>query len=199
LERSHLNLLLLLIANPACAATQLPKSVTFNPIINAPIQQSECEIKSNRVMAAHPHSDSFKLMNRYGVFFFGLAPPPLPPSVYRDAKSSITFYVESDGRHIAAIDDHGKILWVRNPYVDSDMCPYRSAHPFISSLGPVVMGGHIALDDAEIQRELLNEIKRGRRSPPPQANDRFVGLTFNSSNFGYLNIRTGDYYDMGQN
>lgn len=197
--RIHLSLSLFLVASLAHAAAPGPMKLAFRPDVNAPLQQSKCEVRSNKIMAAHPHLDMFKLMNRYSVFIFGEAPPPGPPSVYRDAKSGIFFYAESDGRHVAAIDDHEKVLWVRDPYVDSDMCPYRSAHPFIMSIGPVDGGRGESPADAEIRTELLREIKAGRKAAPPQVGDRFLSLTFNSSNFGYLNIRNGDFYEMGQN
>lgn len=51
--------------------------------------------------------------------------PPDPPFAYFDPNSGITFYVESDGRHLAAIDKNGKVLWVRNPFVDNNLCSYR--------------------------------------------------------------------------
>jgi len=164
-----------------------------------PAQQSECEISSNKAMLAHPRTDIFEFMERYHSFYFGPAPPPVAPFSYRDAASKIIFYVESDGRHITALDAGGKLLWVRNPFVDSNMCPYRSAHPYIVKLGPaepIRKGPDI---NAGIREELESEFKRGRKGEHPHNGDEFISLTFNSSNFGYLNIRTGDYYDMGQN
>ncbi len=35
--------------------------------------------------------------------------------------------------------------------------------------------------------------------PTPRNGDRFIGLAFNSSQFGYLSIRTGEFYFGGQN
>ena len=71
LERSLLSLLLFLIGSSAHAAAPAPPKLAFRPNVNAPLQQSKCEVRSNKVMAAHPHLDMFKLMNRYGVFLFG--------------------------------------------------------------------------------------------------------------------------------
>jgi hypothetical protein len=167
-----------------------------------PQQQSECEVAANKAKAAHPDMDPFKFMDRFGVFYFGpadRAPPPEPPFSYRDPKSRITFYVESDGRHLAATDESGKLLWVRNPFVDSNMCPYRSAHPYIIELraaDPISRNPDV---DAGIREELKGEFQRGRKGVLPQSDDRFISLRFGSSNFGYVNIRNGDYYDMGQN
>ena len=175
-----------------------------------PLQQSECEIASNKVMLAHPNIDMFELMNRYHSFYFGPAIAPVALSAYRDAQSGITFYVESDGRHLVALGANGKVLWVRNPFVDSDMCPYRSAHPFISWIGPPGGGfGWHHLEpfvptpdekaNASIIRDLNGQIAGGRKVSRPSDKARFIGLAFNSSNFGYVNIENGDYYDMGQN
>src|SRR5271170_836020 len=83
----------------------------------------------------HPHTDASDYW-KFGLSYFGDTSPPNPPSTYRDPDSGIAFYVESDGRHLAAIDANGKLLWVRNPFLDRNLCPYRSAHPYISWIGP---------------------------------------------------------------
>ncbi len=61
-------------------------------------------------------------------------PTSAKPLVYRDGRTSITFYVESDGRHLAAIDGDGKLLWVRNPFEDRHLCPYRTGRPVIGAM-----------------------------------------------------------------
>jgi hypothetical protein len=198
------------LANPAYSQERGSKEWIRQMTTFIPLQQSECEIASNKVTLAHPHIDMFELMNRYHSFYFGPAIPPDPPSSYRDTKSGIIFYVESDGRHLAAMDANGKVLWVRNPFVDSNMCPYRSAHPFIVWIGPPGGGfgqhylgpfRHVPDEktNASIVKELDDEITRRRKALRTDENARFIGLRFNSSNFGYVNIRNGDYYDMGQN
>ncbi|SRR5258708_788715 len=56
-------------------------------------------------------------------------------SLDKDPGTSITFYVESDGRHLAAMDSQGKLLWVRNPWEDARaFCPYRTPKPVVASL-----------------------------------------------------------------
>jgi hypothetical protein len=178
-----------------------------------PLEQSVCEVAANKAKLKHPNMDMFEFMNRYGFFYFGpadRASPPEPVFAHHDVQTRITFYVESDGRHLTAIDADGKVLWVRNPFVDSNMCPYRSAHPYISWIGPPgggfgwnYLGAFVPTPDdkanAAIVKELNDEVARGRKVSRPGADARFIGLTFNSSNFGYVNIATGDYYDMGQN
>lgn len=159
-----------------------------------PAQQSKCELRANEFAAHHPHADPLYTL-KFGFFPFGDSTPPQVPSTYYDADSGITFYVESDGRHLAALDSHGSLLWVRNPFVDAGLCPYRSAHPYISSVGPTPD----ARTNVRIVNELDNEIGHGRKIKRPRAGTRFTRLSFNSSQFGYVNIANGDFYFMGQN
>src|SRR5262249_36881652 len=59
-----------------------------------------------------------------------------PPQTYKDAASGLLFYVESDGRHVTAINSEGKILWTRNPFEDARLTPYRNPFPRIIYIGP---------------------------------------------------------------
>src|SRR6185437_8879935 len=56
---------------------------------------------------------------------------PGKPLAYRDKQTGVLLYVESDGRHLAAISPQGELLWVRDPFVDKNLCPYRTARPTI--------------------------------------------------------------------
>jgi hypothetical protein len=181
-------------------------SSAIHSIPNTPAQQSECEIRSNAYRAKHPHPDMFKDM-KHRVFMFGGSQPPNPPFLYRDVNSGIAFHVESDGRHLVAFDADGKLLWARDPFVDDNMCPYRSAHPIISWIGSpsfqhlVPSSTPTPDDDANklILKELNSEIDAGRKDARPRHDDRFIGLTFDSTQMGYVNIRNGDFYFVGQN
>ena len=180
----------------------------------APAQQSPCEVQANRFKAQHVHTEAFDYLN-FGFFYFGKAVPPGPPSAYRDPESGTVFYVESDGRHVAAIDRNGKLLWVRNPFVEGGLCPYRSAHPYIYWIGPPqgadsegqYRGTFDPPADAKVNAGLLKELDReidweiahGQKAKRLTSGARFIGLSFNSSQFGYLNIATGDFYGGGQN
>src|SRR6218665_3668526 len=54
------------------------------------------------------------------------------PLAFKDPRTLITFYVETDGRHLSAIDAEGKLLWVHNPFEeDKAQCEYRTPHPVI--------------------------------------------------------------------
>jgi hypothetical protein len=104
---------------------------------------------------------------------------------YKDPRTLITFYVESDGRHIAAIDADGKLLWVRNPNNES-----RTNSP----------------------ENQAGVIVRITQHPPPTsdfaaylerhnfgADDKLLEITFASNFFGVLNERTGDFVLIGIN
>ena len=175
-----LNLLLCAFPLPSIAAPTVPA------------EQSKCEIKANRYKARHPNADLFHNL-ALGFFPFGRSIPPKPPWSYVEPRSGISFLVEKDGRHLVAVDRVGKLLWERNPFVDGNMCPYRSAHPFIWGIGPADRA------DSLIVKELNNEIAHGRRIVPPGPRDHFISLSFDSSQFGWENATNGDFYEMGQN
>lgn len=107
------------------------------------------------------------------------------PMVYKDPLTSIFLYVETDGRHVAAIDSRGKLLWVRNPYQQAGLCPYRTPRPVIYSIK--------AADS--INTNLSEWIKKVGGNP----NGRFVSITFDSSQFGLLDEHTGRFIFEGQN
>ena len=176
-----------------------------------PTQQSKCEVWANKWAAEHPDADPMKMSMPILFFPKASAPPPQPPFAYRDAKSGITFYVESDGRHLAAIDKSGKVLWVRNPFVDYDLCPYRSPHPYIAWIGPpggypkhTVIGPYKPPPDAQANAKIVKALdslpsRALKHLKRPKKGTRFIGLWFNSSEQGYVNIANGDFYFTGQN
>jgi hypothetical protein len=103
---------------------------------------------------------------------------------YRDPRTGIAFYVESDGRHVGAIGPDGKLLWVRNPFEDAKMCPYRSARPVIASLKA-----------ADTLAGLTDALKHRGFNP----NHPFLWIAFDSSQSGLIDERTGDFLFEGQN
>jgi len=103
---------------------------------------------------------------------------------YKDPKTLITFYVESDGRHVSAIDADGKLLWVRNPWEDSPVfCQYRTPMPVIDSL----MQTELAGDPSYLKSRGAN------------LEHTFLKLQFDSSQYGLLDEATGDFFPEGQN
>lgn len=101
-----------------------------------------------------------------------------PPLSYRDRASGIVFYVESDRRHVTAIDPAGKVLWIRFPFLDAKLPPYREDNPPIVSIGAPV--------------SWMVEGPRGRRI------GRFVAIEFSTTQFGLMNFETGEFLFMGQ-
>jgi hypothetical protein len=99
----------------------------------------------------------------------------LGPRVYKDPASGTLLYLETDGRHVAAISVDGKLLWIRDPFKDAHMPFYRTKTPKIVYIGPIP--------------------KEDTVSVP---HDGFVAIRFNSSQFGYLSISSGEFRDGGQ-
>ena len=106
------------------------------------------------------------------------------PIAYKDSRTMISFYVESDGRHVGAIDADGNLLWVRNPFEDQNLCPYRNARPVISSLATT-----------EISSEVADVMEAHGINP----RHTFLEIRFDSSQFGVLDESNGNFVFAGQN
>ena len=98
------------------------------------------------------------------------------PQSYRDSATGITFYVESDGLHIAAISKEGKILWVKDPFHDAKLSDYRTHNPQIVFIGK---GSGV-----------VNGV-RPRDVPA-------ILIRFNSSQFGAMRMSDGEFQIYGQ-
>jgi hypothetical protein len=107
-------------------------------------------------------------------------PQPRKPLTFKDDKTAIIFYVESDGRHVAAIDRDGKVLWHRDPFEEHGLKPYRKARPVIakigSATGPSVEG---------------SMKRRGQKGP-------FIYLSFDSTQTFVVDEITGESVFEGQ-
>ena len=102
---------------------------------------------------------------------------PFPgPQVYKDLNSGTTLYVETDGRHVAAISGDGKLLWNRDPFKDAHLDYYRTKKPQIIYIGPVSKSNPYAKGESE----------------------KFAAITFNNSQFGLLRISNGEFKFLGQ-
>ena len=93
------------------------------------------------------------------------------PEVYKDPATATLLYVETDGRHVAAISCAGKLLWNRDPHADAHLPFYRTKQPKIVYIGP---------DTTQL------------KSP------KFVTIVFNNSQFGVMRIRDGEFRFSGQ-
>ncbi len=111
-------------------------------------------------------------------------PATAKPMAYKDSRTFISFYVESDGRHVAAMDPDGKLLWVRNPFEDQNLCPYRNARPVIRVLATT-----------EISSEMAGVIQSRGMNP----RHTFLEIKFDSSQFGVIDESTGNFLFEGQN
>ncbi|HEV7404429.1 MAG TPA: hypothetical protein VGO11_15925 [Chthoniobacteraceae bacterium] len=95
----------------------------------------------------------------------------LQPKALVHPTTHVVYYLESDGRTVSAISPEGKILWHRDPLRDAGVGPYRYAKP--------VINGFIFAD----------------KTPEPKA----LSIGYNSSQFGLLDLATGDFRFQGQN
>jgi len=107
------------------------------------------------------------------------------PMVFKDQRTSVLLYVETDGRHVAAISSNGKLLWIRNPFEQAKFCPYRTPWPVIYSIETI---DHNA-------PWMAAPIRHIGANP----SDNFVMIKFDSSQFGALDEVTGDFVALGQN
>lgn len=109
-----------------------------------------------------------------------LTPLPLiKPFAYVDPTTRIVIYVESDGRHLSAIGPDGTVLWTRNPYVDIGSHYYRRNEQIVH-VGP-------------LSATYTRHMQRERKIPGP-----FVGITFDSTQFGALDLTNGNFSNLGQ-
>jgi len=110
-------------------------------------------------------------------------PTSAKPMTYKDPRTSVSIYVESDGRHIAAIAPNGKLLWVRNPFEEAHLCPYRNGRPVIARLEA------IELD------ELHAKNLKGRGA---DLSHNFLAIQFDSSQYGVIDESSGDFIAEGR-
>jgi len=98
------------------------------------------------------------------------------PQVYKDPTSGTLLYIETDGRHVAAMSVEGKLLWIRDPFKDAHLAFYRTQNPQIVYIGPASKAHRLAGEKAE----------------------KFVEIAFNNSQAGLMRISNGQFYFSGQ-
>ncbi len=128
------------------------------------------DVKGNKLRAIKPLPD-----------YVAWNPADAQPRSFKDPRTLVTLYVESDGRHLAAIDSNGALLWVRNPFEDAALCPYRTPRPVISK---------ITVPDVR------PDYMKALHLDPAH---RFVEISFDSSQFGLVDETTGEFYFGGNN
>jgi hypothetical protein len=97
------------------------------------------------------------------------------PQVCKDPITGTLLYVESDGRHVAAISRDGKLLWNRDPFSDARLPFYRTKKPQIVFIG------------------LSSKVHPAGEKP-----GKFVEISFNNSQFGSMRISDGEFHFAGQ-
>ena len=99
-------------------------------------------------------------------------PAALQGLIYRAPGSGVIFYVETDGRHVVAISQEGKILWRTDPFIEGGLTPYRQSRPRIVYIGPGL----------------------GADDPNPKQ----IVVTYSSSQSGVMDVATGHFRFMRQ-
>jgi len=106
---------------------------------------------------------------------YGRPVPIALPYTFTDTNSGLCFRVEKDGRHISATSADGTERWRRDPFADAHLEFYRTATPQIV---------HVSSSYKSLGR--LRE------------NKRVIALNYNSTQFGELDVETGDFFFIGQ-
>jgi hypothetical protein len=113
-------------------------------------------------------------------------PPPISlPYTLKDADSGVIYYVEQDGRHVTAINPDGAILWHRDPFADAHMQYYRTNDPRIVRFD---LEKPTPSENWDLVERVLG--KKGVRE--------YISISFNSSQTGFMDITTGDFFFTGQ-
>ncbi|MGJ8635102.1 MAG: hypothetical protein ACSHX7_14395 [Luteolibacter sp.] len=99
---------------------------------------------------------------------------PRTTLTYANSAGETTYIVAKDRRNVQAYNQDGSLRWKTNPFNDAKLGPYRFPHPQIFYIGkpqPWQLEGH----------------------------DRdSIAILFNSSQFGIINPRTGEFTFQGQ-
>lgn len=111
--------------------------------------------------------------------------PDFPPIIRQDHATGITYYVESDRRHVAAIKPDGTLLWYREPFADANMKHYRTDDPRI-----------VAFD--VVQCKTSEDWKYVEQAFGKKGISTFISICFNSSQAGFMDITNGDFHMTGQ-
>jgi hypothetical protein len=107
------------------------------------------------------------------------------PYILRDDDNGITYEVEADGRHVGATDGYGALLWYRDPFADAHLEYYRTDKPQI--VGFAIHKRKPSEDWTFVEKVMR---KKGVSA--------YIGIRFNSSQAGFMDVTTGDFHFTGQ-
>lgn len=105
-----------------------------------------------------------------------------PTKILYDNKAGITYYLESDKRHITAVDSKGSQIWRTDPFIDAKLELYRVEKPIIQ----------IFDFPSDSWWNGFNGIKQFGKSSD------FISIGYNSSQFGLLSKKEGKFIFLGQ-
>ena len=109
---------------------------------------------------------------------------------FRDARSGILIKVDHDGRHLLAINPNGELLWHRDPHAGVEQ--YRFQRTCILTIGPALKPEKSSWSGWSVRRHAMVTIR-------PADIRYMVELTFDNSQFGFFDLRTGEFFGEGQN
>ncbi len=115
-------------------------------------------------------------------FVSGDSPPSVQPMALKVEATGLTFYFESDGQHVAAIDSNGNVLWHRNPVPERGIKGFSEDGK--SSLPIIIAAGRPL---AWMLRVMAEHGKHGD----------YLAIGFTNKEFGLLDQHTGEYTSMG--
>ncbi len=94
--------------------------------------------------------------------------------------STTTNYFVLDSAHIliSAFDKLNKKLWITDPYKDNSIEEYRTKRPIIIQYG-----------FGESSRDYSDNVKKGQK---------VIWITYNNTQFGFIDLKTGKYHFCGQ-
>jgi hypothetical protein len=110
---------------------------------------------------------------------------------FRDPRNGILLKVAHDGRHLAAINPDGEVLWRHNPH--AGVMPYRHEPACIHSIGPKLR----RLTSPQIAG--WSTWRRKLVTISPSDSERMILLEFDNSQSGLVDIRTGEFFFGSQN
>ena len=102
---------------------------------------------------------------------------------YKDADTGVIFYVESDGRHIAAISPDGKVLWNQDPMAGAHLESYHAGLESYRVKNPRII--FIGKESEEHAKRL-------------ESTGRFIAISYENSQFGDVDMKTGNFIFGGQ-
>jgi hypothetical protein len=109
------------------------------------------------------------------------------PYILTDLDAGVTYEVEADGRHVSATDRFGALLWYRDPFADARLEHYRTDKPCIVEFDLHKRG----VSDSE-------DWTFPERTLGMHGVNRYISVSFNSSQFGLMDVTTGDFFFSGQ-